>query len=107
MAFMRDYVRGANSPPSPVCKQNYSHLHSFCVGILFNCTALGIHLCKTSQFYILKTRLGCETYSSDENVPKRYYKIAKTLFGIGIHLFLSTVRYLESGDRSFTLKLGL
>ena len=62
------------------------------MGILSNCIALGIHLCKTSQFYnyILKTRLGCETYSSDVNVPKGYYKIAKTLFGIGIHFFIDS-----------------
>ena len=40
--------------------------------ILFNCTALGIHLCKTSQLYILKTRLGGEIYSSDVNMHKGY-----------------------------------
>ena len=60
------------SPPSLVCKQNSSHLHSFCVGILFNRTALGIHLCKTSQLCILKTRLGGEIYSSDVNMYKGY-----------------------------------
>ena len=60
------------SQPSLVWKQNSSHLHSLCVGILFNCTALGIHLCKTSQLYILKTRLGGEIYSSDVNMHKGY-----------------------------------
>ena len=25
------------SPPSLVCEQNSSHLHSLCVGFLFNC----------------------------------------------------------------------
>ena len=43
------------------------------MGILFNCTALGIHLCKTSQLYVLKTRLGGEIYSSDVNMHKGYY----------------------------------
>ena len=61
------------SQPSLVWKQNSSHLHSLCVGILFNCTALGIHLCKTSQLYILKTRLGGEIYSSDVNMHKGYW----------------------------------
>ena len=60
------------SQPSLVWKQNSSHLHSLCVGILFNCTALGIHLCKTSQLYVLKTRLGGEIYSSDVNMHKGY-----------------------------------
>ena len=62
------------SPPNLVCKQNFSHLHSFCVGILFNRTALGIHLCKTSQLCILKTRLGGEIYLSDVNMHKGYCK---------------------------------
>ena len=61
------------SQPSLVWKQNSSHLHSLCVDILFNCTALGIHLCKTSQLYILKTRLGGEIYSSDVNMHKGYF----------------------------------
>ena len=30
------------SPPSLVCKQNSSHAHYLCVGILFNWIALGI-----------------------------------------------------------------
>ena len=81
------------SPQSPVCKQNSSHLHSFCLGILFNCAALGIHLRKTSQFYILKTWFGGETYSSDVNVPKGHYKIAKALFGIGIHFFIDSPKF--------------
>ena len=42
------------------------------MGILFNRTALGIHLCKTSQLCILKTRLGGEIYSSDVNMHKGY-----------------------------------
>ena len=66
------------SQPSLVWKQNSSHLHSLCVGILFNCTALGIHLCKTSQLYILKTRLGGEIYSSDVNMHKGYFYFKKT-----------------------------
>ena len=63
------------SPPSLVCKQNFSHLHSFCVGILFNRTALGIHLCKTSQLCILKMRLGGEIYLSDVNMHKGYSNV--------------------------------
>ena len=51
--------------PSLVCKQNSSHLHYLCVGILFNWIALGIHLCKTLQLYILKTRLCGEKKNID------------------------------------------
>ena len=29
--------------------QNFLHVHSLCLGIPFNCTALEIHLYKTSQ----------------------------------------------------------
>ena len=39
------------------CNQNFLHSHSLCVGILFNSTALGIHLCKTSQPAISKRGL--------------------------------------------------
>ena len=72
MALMRDCVRRANFTTKPRLKAKYSHLHSLCVGILFSCAALGIHLCKTSQLYILKKRLGGEIYSSDVNMHKDY-----------------------------------
>ena len=81
------------SQPSLVWKQNSSHLHSLCVGILFNCTALGIHLCKTSQLYILKTRLGGEIYSSDVNMHKGYW--ANSVID---HPLLG---HLHSGDTKF------
>ena len=48
MALMRDYaLNELISPPSLVCKKNSSHLHSFRVGFLFNCTDLGKTWCKT------------------------------------------------------------
>ena len=59
MALMRDYASDKQvSPPSIVYKQSSLPLNSLCMGVLFNCTDWGIHLCKTSQFYILKMRLG-------------------------------------------------
>ena len=58
------------SPPSLICKQNSSHLHSLGVNILFNCSALGIHSCKTWQTFIFKTRLGGEICSSDVDMYK-------------------------------------
>ena len=59
MALMRDYASDKQvSPPSVVYKQSSLPLNSLCMGVLFNCTDWGIHLCKTSQFYILKLRLG-------------------------------------------------
>ena len=45
MALIHDYARLA----SLICKQNFFHVHSLCVGILFNSTALRIHLGKTLQ----------------------------------------------------------
>ena len=62
MALMRDYV-------ALVYQQSSSHLHSLCVGILFKCTALGIHSCQTLQLYIL---IGGEIYSSNVNTHKGY-----------------------------------
>ena len=44
MALVHDYFRRANFISKPP-----SHLYSLYVDILFNCVALGIHLCKTSQ----------------------------------------------------------
>ena len=58
------------SPPSLICKQNSSHLHSLGVNILFNCSALGIHSCITWQTFIFKTRLGGEICSSDVDMYK-------------------------------------
>ena len=52
-----------------VCKHNSSYFHALCVGILFNCAALGIHLFETSQPYNFKTRL-VEICSSNANVHK-------------------------------------
>jgi len=65
MAFMHDYVR-----PNLVCKQNSSHLHYFGVNILFNCSASGIHLCKTCKIFNFKTRLGDEICPSYVNMHK-------------------------------------
>ena len=48
------------SPPRLVWKKNSSHLHLLCLVILFNSSAMGIYLCKTSQLYNFKTRLGGE-----------------------------------------------
>ena len=67
------------SPPSLVCKQNSSHVHYLCVGILFNWIALGIHLRKTSQVFILKTRLGGEIYLSDINMHIRAIRNEKDI----------------------------
>ena len=52
-----------------VCKHNSSYFHALCVGIIFNCAALGIHLCETSQLYNFITRL-VEICSSNANVHK-------------------------------------
>ena len=67
------------SPPSLVCKQNSSHVHYLYVGIFFNWIALGIHLCKTSQLFILKTRLGGEIYLSDINMHIRAIRNEKDI----------------------------
>ena len=47
-------------PPRLVCVLNSLHPPSFCMGILFECTALSINLYKTSRIYNVKTRL-CST----------------------------------------------
>ena len=47
-------------PPRLVCVLNSLHPPSFCMGILFECTALEINLYKTSRIYNVKTRL-CST----------------------------------------------
>ena len=95
------------SQPSLVWKQNSSHLHSLCVGILFNCTALGIHLCKTSQLYILKTRLGGEIYSSDVNMHKGYCFCSSLNFSPKLNFLWKCTRLrilwcLSSALRGFT-----
>ena len=61
------------SPPSLICKENSLHLHSLCVDILFQFTTSGILLCKTSQLYNFKTRLGGEICSFDVNTHKGYF----------------------------------
>ena len=60
------------STPSLICKENFLHLHSLCVGILFKFTTSGILLCKTSQLNF-KTRLGGEICSFDVNTRKGYF----------------------------------
>ena len=58
-------------------RRTSSRLHLSCLVILFNSTALGIYLCKTSQLDNLKTRLG-EICSSDVNMHKgRWLSMAK------------------------------
>ena len=81
--------------PSLVCKQNSSHLHYLWVGILFNWIALRIHLCKTLQLYILKTRLGGEIYSSDVNIHKGYQKRKKILTLYQTHVWMNSPRKLN------------
>ena len=70
MALAHDYARLA----SLICKQNFLRVHPLCVGILFNSTALRIHLGKTLQHYNFKTRLDGEMCSSDVNVHKGYFQ---------------------------------
>ena len=58
------------SPPKLILLQNSLHLHSLCMGILFNslpCQAIHF-ICKTSLFTITTTRLGGEIYLSDINI---------------------------------------
>ena len=81
------------SPPKLVCKQNSLHLHSLSVNILFNCSALGIHLCKTWQLFIFKTRLGGEICSSDVNVHKGHSNRES---------FLATINAWEEEDTIVT-----
>ena len=92
------------SPPSPVCKQNSSHLHPLRVGILFNRTALGILLCETSHLYILKTGLGIEIYSSDVYRHKSYCWFATTWQGGHVggqyNRIFSRRIYIETGFSS-------
>ena len=66
MALMHDYVRQANF----VCKQNSSHLHFLGENILFNFSALVIHICKTWQLLSFKKRLGGEICLSDVHMRK-------------------------------------
>ena len=54
-----------------VYKHNSSYFHALCVGILYNCAALGIHLCETSPLYNFKTRL-VEICSSNANLHKSH-----------------------------------
>ena len=69
MVLMHDYIRRANFTTKP--RRIFTPL---CVGILFSCTALGIHSCNILHLYILKTRLGGEIYSSDINMRKGYHQ---------------------------------
>lgn len=60
MALMHNYIRRANfTTKLLVFKQNSSHLQSLCMGVLFKCTALEIHLhLKHAFLYMVKfTRL--------------------------------------------------
>ena len=56
---MHDHIRQANFT---------TNLHSLCVRILFNSTALGIDLRKTSKPCNFKMRLGGEICSSAVNI---------------------------------------
>ena len=60
--------------------QNFLHVPSLCLGIPFNCTALGIHLCKTSQNTLQfqnKDWITGEICWSDVNVHKGYIKLIR------------------------------
>ena len=69
MALMRDYVGRANFTAKASFTSKILPICTLCVGILFKCTALGIHSCQTLQLYIL---IGGEIYSSDVNTHKGY-----------------------------------
>ena len=56
-----------------VCKQNSSHLHSLCEGILFNPTTLSIHWCKTSQLYNFNSRRGNEIFRFGVSLYKGHW----------------------------------
>ena len=69
-----------------VCEVFSLHLHSLCVGILLNFTALGIHLFKTSLIFIFKTKIGGEICSCAVNLHIKDYwymrcKHAVAVFG--------------------------
>ena len=81
------------SPPSLVRKQNSSHLHSLGVNILFNFSALGIHLWKTWQLFNFKTRLGREICLSDVNTRKGHCVVNGWAWGArGVHVARSKSR---------------
>ena len=81
------------SPSSLVFKQNSSHLHSLGVIILFNFSALGIHLCKTWQLFNFKTRLGGEICLSDVNMRKGHCVLNGWAWGArGVHVARSKSR---------------
>ena len=63
-------------PPRLVCVLNSLHPPSFCMGILFECTALGIHLYKTSRIYNVKTRL-CSTDNAFRLFPSETLKTSR------------------------------
>ena len=63
-------------PPRLVCVLNSLHPPSFCMGILFECTALGINLYKTSRIYNVKTRL-CSTDNAFRLFPSETLKTSR------------------------------
>ena len=96
------------SPPSRVCKQNSSHLHSLGVNILFNFSALGIYLCKTWQLFNFNTRLGGEICSSDVNMLKGHWPFVRVRFRFDfIFILPSLLRWTVyvKKNRSFTMGL--
>ena len=56
MPLMHDYVIQANFTTTPCLKEKF---FAFAL-VVFNSSAMGIYLCKTSQLYNFKTRLGGE-----------------------------------------------
>ena len=66
-----------------VCKHNSSYFHAFFEGIVYNCAALGIHLCETSQLYNFKTRL-VQICSSNANVHKGHCTLNFTREGMNL-----------------------
>ena len=58
---------------SVICKQNSSHLHSLCVGILFNPTTLSVYWCKTLQLYNCNNRRGNEIFRFGVSLYKGHW----------------------------------
>ena len=67
---------GARGGRTLVCVLNSLHPPSFCMGILFECTALGINLYKTSRIYNVKTRL-CSTDNAFRLFPSETLKTSR------------------------------
>ena len=68
IALMHIYVNEQISPPSLDFERASSNVHSLCEIILFNSTAMEIHLCKNFQLFNFKTRPDGEVCSSHFNM---------------------------------------